>query len=574
MDGIINLKKSSGVTSFDCVAAVRKILGVGKVGHAGTLDPEAGGVLPVLIGKATKLSDVFLQMPKRYKGKILFGKATDTQDIWGDVTEEVSSVSLTQEDFENVVMSFKGPSLQVPPIFSALKVGGKPMYKYAREGKTVEAEARPIEIYDIIPGKLIKKENNLEAEVDVTCSRGTYIRTLIYDIGRKCGIPSCMSALTRCAYGPLKIEDAITIEELEHLGKTALMPCETILKDMKHVNLSDKEYKEFVSTGKWEEERKNGIVLKYGDELTAVLIEGRSNIFMGLTEKKKATGVALGNFDGIHKGHQKLFETLRSECLRKDLDPFVYTFYKTCKKDFAIMTNRERITMLNGNGQYGVVAEDFTEEFKSLSPEEFAKKILVDKLNAKLVVIGYDYTFGKDRAGNAETMTEIGKKLGFETVVVPEVLIDGEKVSSTRLRNALSEGRTDEYFKLTGRYYTVKGKVQHGRAVGGTVVGYPTANILPGDSCRLKFGVYSTRVRIKGDSRTYKGITNVGNNPSFEEGIPVSVETFILGLKKDIYNRSISVSFKTFIRGERVFSSPEELTKQITEDLEKVKNED
>ena len=131
MDGIINLKKSSGVTSFDCVAAVRKILGVGKVGHAGTLDPEAGGVLPVLIGKATKLSDVFLQMPKRYKGKILFGKATDTQDIWGDVTEEVSSVSLTQEDFENVVMSFKGPSLQVPPIFSALKVGGKPMYKYA-----------------------------------------------------------------------------------------------------------------------------------------------------------------------------------------------------------------------------------------------------------------------------------------------------------------------------------------------------------------------------------------------------------------------------------------------------------
>ena len=221
MDGIINIYKPKGITSFKCVAAVRRKLGVAKAGHAGTLDPEADGVLPVCVGRATRLSELFLTCPKSYKGRVLFGAATDTQDIWGKAVEVSDADFLTDGDVQKAAECFKGEIFQTPPAYSALKVDGVPMYKKARAGQDVKAAARKVNIYDLSVGPLSAAERNetfgaitKEAEIEVSCSRGTYIRTLCFDLGEKVGLPACMSALTRTSYGPMRLENAVTLEEL------------------------------------------------------------------------------------------------------------------------------------------------------------------------------------------------------------------------------------------------------------------------------------------------------------------------------------------------------------------------
>lgn len=249
MDGIINLYKPAGMTSFQCVAAVKKILKTKKVGHAGTLDPEATGVLPICVGKATKLAELFLCCPKSYRGKVLFGLATDTQDVWGQTLEEADASGLTLEEVQKAAGRFHGEIEQTPSAFSAIKINGQPLYKKARAGVDVDVPSRKVTVYSFNVGTDLDvvSPDKKETVVETTCSRGTYVRTLCYDLGKAVGLPACMSELCRTSYGPMKIEDSVTLEQLETEQESCLLPLDFILHNFTKIEFTDIQLKRFIT---------------------------------------------------------------------------------------------------------------------------------------------------------------------------------------------------------------------------------------------------------------------------------------------------------------------------------------
>lgn len=210
MNGVINIYKNTGETSFDVVARVRKIAKIKKVGHTGTLDPEASGILPICIGKATKIIDYIMENKKVYRVTLELGKVTDTYDLEGRIVRISDTSNVTEDNAKKVVLSFLGDIMQVPPMYSALKKNGVRLYELARKGIEVEREARPVTIYSLenIDIKLPK------ITMDVCCSKGTYIRSLCYDIGEKLGVGAVMTSLERIQNGPFILEDAININDL------------------------------------------------------------------------------------------------------------------------------------------------------------------------------------------------------------------------------------------------------------------------------------------------------------------------------------------------------------------------
>lgn len=212
VNGIINVYKEKGYTSFDVVAKLRGILKQKKIGHTGTLDPDAQGVLPVCLGKATKVCDLLTDKNKEYKAVMLLGKVTDTQDVSGTVLQE-REVCVSEQEVRNAVLSFVGGYEQVPPMYSALKVNGKKLCDLAREGKTVERKARPVQILSIE----IEKIELPRVTMKVECSKGTYIRTLCQDIGEKLGCGACMERLLRTKVSKFFVEDALTLGQIEEL---------------------------------------------------------------------------------------------------------------------------------------------------------------------------------------------------------------------------------------------------------------------------------------------------------------------------------------------------------------------
>lgn len=211
MDGVIVIRKEKGFTSHDVVAKLRGILHMKKIGHTGTLDPDAEGVLPVALGKATRLVDMITDKEKTYEAVMRLGVVTDTQDMSGTVLSQTEDISVTEEELRTVIGSFVGDYMQVPPMYSALKVNGKKLYELAREGKTVERKARPVHFYEI---EILDIDFPL-VRFCVTCSKGTYIRTLCHDIGEKLGCGAAMETLLRTKVGRFTLDDAITLAQAE-----------------------------------------------------------------------------------------------------------------------------------------------------------------------------------------------------------------------------------------------------------------------------------------------------------------------------------------------------------------------
>jgi tRNA pseudouridine55 synthase len=211
LSGIFNIDKPPGATSFSVVSRVRKLTGIRKVGHAGTLDPMASGVLPVCLGRATRMVEFLLDQPKTYRGQVHFGVATDTYDADGEVTATADASALTKEAVASALEAFTGEIDQVPPMYSALKRHGRPLYEYARAGKDVELEARRVRVYRI---ELMSFDAPI-AEIEVECGRGFYVRSLAHDLGQVLGCGAHLSKLTRTRSGPFSIEDAIALEDLE-----------------------------------------------------------------------------------------------------------------------------------------------------------------------------------------------------------------------------------------------------------------------------------------------------------------------------------------------------------------------
>ncbi|MDE8698486.1 tRNA pseudouridine(55) synthase TruB [[Ruminococcus] lactaris] len=241
MNGIINVYKEKGYTSHDVVAVLRKIAGQKKIGHTGTLDPDATGVLPVCLGRATKLCDLLTDRDKTYEAVLLLGKTTDTQDISGAILKEQPTDHLNEAEVTKVIESFKGTYDQIPPMYSALKVNGKKLYELAREGKTVERKSRKVTIYQIH----IKKIQLPRVRMEVTCSKGTYIRTLCHDIGNRLGTGGCMEELTRTKVGRFELKDSLKLEELSDLAQNgrledALIPLDQMFSELQSVVPAEK----------------------------------------------------------------------------------------------------------------------------------------------------------------------------------------------------------------------------------------------------------------------------------------------------------------------------------------------
>lgn len=234
ISGVINIYKEKGFTSHDVVNIVRKKLGKIKTGHTGTLDPDATGVLPICVGKATKLSDYIASSIKQYKAVVTLGKTTTTQDASGDIIEQ-KQVNCTKDDIIKAVLKFKGEQTQIPPMYSAIKINGKKLYELAREGKEIERKKRKITIYNIEVTKFIDKEN---FEITVLCSKGTYIRALCNDIGEALGCGAYMKELLRTQTGNFYIKDAIKLKQLDHILsqnklQEVLIPIKDVLSNYK-----------------------------------------------------------------------------------------------------------------------------------------------------------------------------------------------------------------------------------------------------------------------------------------------------------------------------------------------------
>lgn len=252
INGVINVYKEKGYTSHDVVAKLRKITGQKKIGHTGTLDPDATGVLPVCLGKATKLCGLLTDKDKTYEAVLLLGKTTDTQDISGKVLSEKSTEGLFEDRVREMIMSFKGEYEQLPPMYSALKVNGRKLYELAREGKVVERKARKVLIHDI----QILSVRLPRVRMSVTCSKGTYIRTLCHDIGEKLGCGGCMEELTRTCVSQFGINESLTLDEIDREMKEG-----TLEKRIVPVENMFQEYPKVIVKQPWENLARNGGLL-------------------------------------------------------------------------------------------------------------------------------------------------------------------------------------------------------------------------------------------------------------------------------------------------------------------------
>lgn len=248
MNGVVLIYKEKGFTSFDVVAVVRKLTGQKKVGHTGTLDPNATGVLPVLLGTATKAQDIIPSHNKRYRADFRFGIATDTLDIWGEVTEE-KPAHVTEAKIKKALGSFRGEIEQLPPMYSAVSVDGKRLYQYAREGKTVERRPRRVTVYEL---ELLSFDESAQSgTLDIYCGGGTYIRTLIDDIARTLGTVGVMTDLVRYEACGYRLEDCMTLDQLRQKTESGergfIKSVESIFESYEELVVSDKQANRFVN---------------------------------------------------------------------------------------------------------------------------------------------------------------------------------------------------------------------------------------------------------------------------------------------------------------------------------------
>ncbi len=526
-NGFVNIYKETGWTSMDVCAKLRSVLGVKKIGHAGTLDPMAEGVLPVAVGRATKDIDKVGSYVKEYTAGMLLGTETDTEDITGKILNTYDGAMPSEARVEESILSFIGGYDQLTPMYSARKVNGKKLYEYARAGMEVERKSKHVEIYDI----RIDKMELPHVTFTVRCSQGTYIRSLCRDIGAKLGCGACMDKLVRNQVGRFRIEDAVKIAELEEL------------------------------------EKKSGI----DTQLTVTA----------------PTAVAIGKFDGTHIGHQALFKELKAKAQQDHLKTMVLIL-KFGKS--GVLSDADRKQRLYELGIDYVIELEFNEEMRNMSAEDFLAQILIGRYNMQAIVAGKDVSFGRGKAGNAAFLEENAAKYGYKVDLIDKVfaeesnkgdeILSGQIASSTLLRELIAEGDMQRVSELMGAPYTLSGPVVHGKGIGKSEMQYPTMNIEVSDELILPpYGVYAVRAYIYEDGLgskraevkpiEIKGIANLGERPtvhgSIEGGTRLRLEVHSFDPIGDVYGAGIKVELLKFVRAERKFDSIKELVVQITE---------
>ncbi|ADH86352.1 bifunctional riboflavin kinase/FAD synthetase [Desulfurivibrio alkaliphilus] len=286
--------------------------------------------------------------------------------------------------------------------------------------------------------------------------------------------------------------------------------------------------------------------------------------------------VTIGNFDGVHMGHQQLFNTVSDLARRHRGTGVAITFephpLQVVRPEIGIKlisTYEQKVELISMAGIDALLVIPFTQEFAAMDAEQFVDQVLVGTLGVRELVVGYDYAFGKGRRGDADFLEACGKKQAFTVRVIPAFKVDGMVVSSSKVRELVAAGRMEDVTKLLGRYYQMRGVVQVGKKRGGSILGFPTANLSLNehDLCP-KHGVYVTQVVYGG--KCYGGVLNIGYNPTFADS-KLAAETHIFDFNQDIYGQPIKINLLKHLRGERKFSGPEELAAQIARDVTEAK---
>jgi riboflavin kinase / FMN adenylyltransferase len=281
--------------------------------------------------------------------------------------------------------------------------------------------------------------------------------------------------------------------------------------------------------------------------------------------------LTIGNFDGVHLGHQFIFKRVLEKAREIEGESMVYTFdphpveiLAPERKPLLITPLEEKLRLIEEQEIDVTICAPFTEKFASQAPEDFVKKVLYDQIKIRHVFVGHDFTFGKDRRGNIALLKEMGRKWGFQAEMVEAVRLEGTVISSTRIREFVARGEMREAAKLLGRPYALAGKVIHGHGRGSRKLGFPTANLKTSGLLFPKSGIFAVFAIYEG--RRYEGVANLGWNPTFQDQ-KFSIEIHILNFNQDIYGESLRVEFIQRLRDEATFRGPEELIAQIKKDI-------
>jgi riboflavin kinase/FMN adenylyltransferase len=303
-------------------------------------------------------------------------------------------------------------------------------------------------------------------------------------------------------------------------------------------------------------------------------------IILGIDQLKRPFNnpiVTLGNFDGVHLGHRTIFRKVKEEAQKNNSEAVVITFEphplkvlspRTCPP--LLTPFRKKMMLIEKEGIETVLCIEFTLGFSRISPFDFIKNILVEKVKAKKIVVGYNYHFGRKQRGDVEILKQVCKLFQVDVEVMEPLRIGSTAVSSSKIRELIKEGEVEEASRLLGRNYPVIGKVAQG-AKRGQTLGFPTANLEISEELYPKKGVYA--VEVVWNQQLLNGLANVGMNPTFlpargKEGTPLSIEVYILNFHQDLYGEEIQINFKKRIRDETRFNSPSELMEQIKRDVE------
>lgn len=590
LNGIIPINKPKGFTSFDVIAKMRGILRMKKLGHSGTLDPMAEGVLPVFAGSAAKAISLMPHTGKSYTAGFKLGIVTDTQDITGKILSEAKT-DISRLQLETAANKFKGEISQIPPMYSAVSVDGKKLYELARKGIEVERGARRITIKSL--EILEYDENSSEGKLNVACSSGTYIRTLIHDIGLTLGCGAVMTSLIRTESNGFTLDECVTLGQLEQLRdnnqlESIVIPVERLFCELPEVHLNEKKTVMYKNGVKLHLDRLNGFngesrlrIFSYKHEFLGLaqtdFEKNELKVLKNLSGENcihlntQRTAAALGIFDGIHKGHELILKTALSHT---EYAPAVFTFItesiktKHGKPFEYIYPNRRKLEIFRSNFGFKYIESFNFESLKNISGEKFVKEILKDKMNVGVVICGENFRFGKDASCNVGDLKKFGEMYGFAVEVVN---LSGKDTpfSSEMIRDFLRRGDVCGLYKQFDFHYAVTGTVVEGNQLGRTI-NFPTINqrfetgqIVP------KRGVYHSEVQI--DGKTYSSVTNVGVRPTVGENTVPIAETHILDFSGNLYGRKITVWLKAFVREERKFGSLDELKNQINADIEHIR---
>ena len=595
MDGFINIHKPADYTSQDVLSVLKRSFRGHKLGHGGTLDPAATGVLVVCLGSATKLQDRIMHGEKVYETDVVFGLDSPTLDMDGEYTVVDADYVLDRTALEQVIDRFVGEQEQVPPMVSAIKKDGVPLYKLARRGIEVERTARRVTIHSL---EILSVREN-RARLRVRCSAGTYIRALARDLGQALHTCAIVDALTRTQCGEFLLAAAITIEDVaQRVGEGDfgfLLPLVTPVRDLPALELHDLadiravcngnqldfdgaagQYRLHDAAGRLlalahadgEGQIKPDKVLLRKPSPKTPTVAVSSGAQMELSPRGSA--VALGNFDGVHGGHRLLIEQMMQAGELRGLTTVALTFSPHPRRLFSdeytvLQSDEEKARRIGEIGPQYACFLPFCRSVADLPPAAFVEEILVRQLHCRLICVGYNFRFGKDAVGTADWLRAYGADHGIEVLVLPEVDCDGLPVSTSAVKAALEAGDIPRANRLLGYAYSLSGPVVEGAKIGRTI-GFPTANLqLPAELFLPSDGVYVARAAYEGD--VYDAVVCVGTRPTIAEGLVRKVEVHLLDGDHALYGKQVEARFLLKLRDNKKLDGLDALKAQIARDV-------